>query len=50
MIVIAHRLSTIKKADIIYLMDKGKILDEGSYNDLLRSSKKFKHLVTLQQL
>ncbi|MDQ3534604.1 MAG: ATP-binding cassette domain-containing protein [Bacteroidota bacterium] len=50
MIVIAHRLSTIKKADIIYLMDKGEILDEGSYNDLLRSSKKFKHLVTLQQL
>lgn len=35
-IVIAHRLSTIQKMDRILVMDKGKIVEEGSHKDLLR--------------
>ncbi len=35
-IVIAHRLSTIQKMDRILVMDKGKIIEEGSHKDLLR--------------
>jgi ATP-binding cassette subfamily C protein len=33
-IVIAHRLSTIKNADRIYVMDKGKVAQVGSYQEL----------------
>ena len=36
-IIIAHRLSTIVKCDRIIVMDKGKILESGSHDDLLRN-------------
>jgi ABC-type multidrug transport system fused ATPase/permease subunit len=35
-IVIAHRLSTVKKADILYYVERGKILAEGDFNSLRR--------------
>jgi len=34
-ILIAHRLSTIMHADIIYVLEKGKIIEHGSHNELL---------------
>jgi len=37
-IVIAHRLSTIQKMDRIIVMDKGKIVEQGSHKDLLRQN------------
>lgn len=46
MIFIAHRLSTIQKADEIFVFDKGKITDRGTYSDLVKSSKTFSRLVS----
>ena len=48
-VIIAHRLSTIKNADVIYLIEKGKIVDSGSFNELIEHSTKFKRMVELQE-
>ena len=50
LIIIAHRLSTIKNVDIIYLLDKGKIIASGDFDSLVKSSEKFKKMVELQEL
>lgn len=44
-IIIAHRLSTIKNCDQIYLLDKGKISEHGTYDELIKSSKQFYDMV-----
>ncbi|KAA0447055.1 MAG: ABC transporter ATP-binding protein [Candidatus Thioglobus sp.] len=43
-ILIAHRLNTIKHCDVIYLMDKGKIVDFGSYQHLQENNDYIKTL------
>jgi subfamily B ATP-binding cassette protein MsbA len=50
MIVIAHRLSTIKEADIIFLLDKGRITESGSFEDMMLKSSRFKKMVSLQEV
>jgi ABC-type multidrug transport system fused ATPase/permease subunit len=37
-VAIAHRLSTIRNADYVYVIDKGKIIEEGSYRELTQKS------------
>ena len=41
-IIIAHRLTTVKGCDIIYLIDKGKITAQGTYDELMSSSASFR--------
>jgi ABC-type multidrug transport system fused ATPase/permease subunit len=41
-IIIAHRLTTVKDCDIIYLIDKGKITVQGTYDELMSSSATFR--------
>ncbi|KAF9693236.1 hypothetical protein EKO04_008646 [Ascochyta lentis] len=36
MIAVAHRLATIQKADVIFVMGSGRVLEQGSHQDLLR--------------
>ena len=49
-IVIAHRLSTIKNCDRILVMDKGAIIEEGSYDELIEKNGAFAELVARQRL
>ncbi len=48
-IIIAHRLSTIIDADIIYVVDKGKIASVGNHKELLRKSKVYKNLYNSEE-
>ncbi len=48
MIVIAHRLSTIKNADEILVMERGKIIEQGTHNELINNSGTYKKLYDLQ--
>lgn len=43
-IVIAHRLSTIKTADKIYVLEKGRVVGEGSHTQLIETNKIYKSL------
>ena len=47
-IVIAHRLSTIKNSDLIYVMNKGKIIERGTHNELLELNGNYASLVKSQ--
>lgn len=47
-IVIAHRLSTIKNADKIIVLDKGKIIEQGSHEDLLKKEGYYHQLYHIQ--
>jgi subfamily B ATP-binding cassette protein MsbA len=47
-IVIAHRLSTVRSADRIYVMDAGKVIEEGSHSNLLKKDGLYKRLYELQ--
>jgi len=49
-VVIAHRLSTIVNTDYIYVLKKGRIVEEGNYSDLVQMNGHFNDMVHLQAL
>lgn len=49
-IVIAHRLSTIKQCDRIIVLDQGKIIEDGKYDELIAKNGFFAELVARQRL
>lgn len=49
-IIVAHRLSTIQDADIIHVVDKGKIVASGTHDELMKKSKIYKNLYKNESL
>jgi ATP-binding cassette subfamily B protein len=44
--IIAHRLSTVRNADVITVLDHGKIIERGSHNELLEKKGSYYQLYT----
>jgi subfamily B ATP-binding cassette protein MsbA len=47
-IVIAHRLATVRRADVIFVVDGGRVVEKGSHEELLARGGLYSHLYTLQ--
>ncbi len=41
-ILIAHRLSTVKECDVIFMLDHGKLVGQGTYNELIKNNQQFR--------
>ena len=44
LIIIAHRMSTVKNCNIIYYIEKGRIIDSGTFDELYEKNKKFRQM------
>ena len=49
-VIVAHRLSTIMDADIIHVVDKGKIVASGNHEELMENCKIYKNLYETESL
>jgi ABC-type multidrug transport system fused ATPase/permease subunit len=50
-VIIAHRLSTIKNVDYIYVLDEGRVIEDGSYDQLRgHEESRFREMVEMQSL
>ncbi len=47
-IVVAHRLSTIQNADVIVVMEEGRVVEQGTHSELLKTGVAYKRLYDLQ--
>jgi ABC-type multidrug transport system fused ATPase/permease subunit len=50
LMVVAHRLSTIRNADIVLVMDKGRLVEQGTHRELLARRGIYWQMVMHQQL
>jgi len=48
-IMIAHRLTTVKTCDSIYVMEHGKIIESGTYSDLMHKSQHFRNMANIDE-
>ena len=48
-LIIAQRISSIQDADLILIMDGGKIAEHGSHEELMKTSEMYRHLFETQQ-
>ena len=50
-VIIAHRLSTVKNADRVYVLDEGRVIEQGTYHELRsRENGEFREMVEMQSL
>ena len=47
-LIIAHRLSTVRSADLIYVLDEGKVIESGNFDELVEKGGEFARMVELQ--
>src|SRR4029453_9899227 len=47
-IVIAHRLATVRRADVIFVVDSGRVVEQGTHEELLRHAGLYSRLYELQ--
>ena len=46
-IIVAHRLSTVRECNNIYLLEKGRIIDQGTYAELLANNQQFRKMAKI---
>ena len=44
-VIIAHRLQTVRNADSIFVLQKGKVVENGSHNELVRLGGRYKRMI-----
>ena len=49
-VIVAHRLSTIRNVDKIFFLNKGKIVDEGTFDELFKNNKEFQAMFLVENL
>ena len=49
-VIVAHRLTTIKNVDKIFFLDEGKIIDEGTFDELYNNNKKFRSMFLAENI
>jgi ATP-binding cassette subfamily C protein len=49
-IIVTHRLATVKNVDYIYFIENGKIVEQGTWNELIEKAGRFKEMMSLQEL
>lgn len=47
-LIIAHRLSTIRNADVVYILDQGKVVESGTHNQLMNKKGKYWELYNIK--
>jgi ATP-binding cassette subfamily C protein len=48
-IVIAHRITTVRECDAIYMLDRGEVVDHGTYDGLMETNEKFRALANVTE-
>ena len=49
-VIVAHRLTSVKNCHKIYFIDEGKILDSGTFNELLNKNELFRKMAKLSKV